>query len=180
MQERELLKKLCRHRPQALETAIRQYGIYVAAVARSVLGLSGTTEDAEEITADVFYALWVHADTVWPGKLKPWLGAVARNRAKDVLRKRRPTLPMDEDVLSIPAESLEEQAVLEAQKQALLAAVESMKEPDREIFLRYYYYFETMEEIALRLEMPVGTVKAKLHRGRKRLKDTLTEQEVSI
>lgn len=75
---------------------------------------------------------------------------------------------------------LEEQAVLEAQKQALLAAVESMKEPDREIFLRYYYYFETMEEIALRLEMPVGTVKAKLHRGRKRLKDTLTEQEVSI
>lgn len=180
MQDTELLKKLKQHRPRALERAIDQYGAYVATVIRNVLGAAGNMEDAEELSADVFYALWEHADQITAGKLKTWLGAVARNRAKDLLRKRRMTLPMDEDVLSIPVESPEEQIMLEAQKQMLLEAVQSMSEPDREIFLRYYYKFETMEEIALRMGIPIGTIKTKLHRGRKRLKDILEEQEAAI
>lgn len=180
MQEKELLKKLRQRRNRALELAIDQYGAYVATVIRNVLGSGGTMEDAEELSADVFYALWEHADTVTEGKLKAWLGAVARNRAKDLLRKRRPTLPMDEDVLIIPTDSPEDHAMVEAQKQMLLDAVQSMPEPDREIFLRFYYKFETMETIALRLRMPLGTIKTKLHRGRRRLKELLTEQEAVL
>ena len=180
MREAELLKKIGQHRGRALEFAIDQYGAYVYTVIRNILGVSCAAEDAEELSADVFYALWEHADQVREGKLKPWLGAVARNRAKDLLRKRHPTLPMDEDVLSIPAGSPEEQTLAEERKRELLEAVESMGEPDREIFLRYYYKFETMEEIARRLAMPLGTVKTRLHRGRKRLKDILEEQEEAI
>ncbi len=179
MREAELLKQLRRKRSRALEAAMDQYGGYVATVVRNVLGTTGTMEDAEEVTVDVFFALWEHADTVAEGKLKPWLGAVARNRAKDLLRKRRPVLPMDEDVLTI-SDSPEERAMAEAQKQMLLEAVTAMPEPDREIFLRYYYKFETMESIALRLGMPLGTVKTRLHRGRKRLKELLTEQEAVL
>lgn len=179
MQEAELLKKLRQRRSRALEEAMEQYGAYVATVIRNVLGTSGSMEDAEELSADVFFALWEHSDTVMEGKLKPWLGAVARNRAKDLLRKRRPVLPMDEDVLTIAVESPEEQAMQETQKQALLEAVRSMTEPDREIFLRYYYNFQTMEEIALRMGMPLGTVKTRLHRGRKRLKELFSEQEAA-
>lgn len=179
MQEAELLKKLRQKRSRALEAAMDQYGGYVATVVRNVLGTAGTLEDAEEVAVDVFFALWEHADTVTEGKLKPWLGAVARNRAKDLLRKRRPALPMDEDVLTIPTDSPEDQAMLEAQKQLLLDTVRAMPEPDREIFLRYYYKFETMEAIALGLGMPLGTVKTRLHRGRKRLKELLTEQEAA-
>ena len=62
----------------------------------------------------------------------------------------------------------------------MLQAVESMGEPDREIFLRFYYLFQTMEEIALQMRMPLGTVKTKLYRGRKRLKAMLEEQEETI
>ena len=180
MREAELLKKLRQHRHRALESAIDQYGAYVATVVRNILGAVGTPEDVEELSADVFYALWEHADQVMDGKLKPWLGAVARNRAKDILRKRRGALPMDADVLSIPVASPEEQVLLEAQKQMLLDAVHAMQEPDREIFLRYYYKFETIEEISLRMGIPVGTIKTKLHRGRKQLKDRLEEQEAAI
>ena len=180
MQEDILLKKLRERRNRALEIAIDQYGAYVATVIRNVLGASGTMEDAEELSVDVFYALWEHADTVTEGKLKAWLGAVARNRAKDLLRKRRPALPMDEDVLAIPTDSPEDQALLEDQKRMLLEAVKSMPEPEREIFLRFYYKCETMESIALRMGMPLGTVKTKLHRGRKRLKVLLSEQEAVL
>ena len=180
MREPELLHQLRQHRPRALEIAIDQYGAYVATVIGNILGNVGCLEDTEELAADVFYALWEHAGQIEEGKLKSWLGAVARNRTKDLLRKRRVTLPMDEDVLSISTDSPEEQAMLNMQKQALLEAVHSMSEPDREIFLRYYYRFETMEEIALRLGMPLGTVKARLHRGRRRLKNILEEQEAAL
>lgn len=180
MREAELLKKLRQHRHRALETAIDQYGAYVATVVRNVLGAAGTPEDVEELSADVFYALWEHANQVMDGKLKPWLGAVARNRTKDVLRKQRAALPMDADMLSISVASPEEQMLLEAQKQMLLDAVRTMLEPDREIFLRYYYKFETIEEIALRMGIPVGTIKTKLHRGRKQLKAMLEGQEAAI
>ena len=105
MQEAELLKKLRHRRSGALETAIDLYGAYAAAIIRSVLGSVGSAEDVEELAADVFYVLWEHAEQVTEGKLKPWLGAVARNRAKDLLRKRRSTLPMDEDVLSISTQT---------------------------------------------------------------------------
>lgn len=180
MQEAELLKKLRQKRPRALEAAIDQYGAYVATVIRNVLGAAGNMEDVEELASDVFFTLWKHGEQVTEGKLKPWLAAVARNRAKDLLRKRRNTLPMDEDVLAISAETPEEQTLAEERKQELFSAVESMGEPDREIFLRFYYMFQTMEEIAMRLGIPIGTIKTKLHRGRKRLKEILEEQEAAI
>lgn len=175
--EEGLLKKLRQHRQQALETAIDQYSAYVATVIRNVLGASGTLEDAEELTSDVFLTLWEHAADVAPGKLKPWLGSVARNRARDRLRQRRPELPMDEDVLKLPLPSPETAALEQEQRQQLLDAVRVMEQPDKEIFLRYYYQYQTMEAIADRLQMPLGTVKSRLHRGRKRLQTLLLEQE---
>lgn len=79
-QEEELLRKLRARRQRALETVIDHYGGYVATVIRNALGEAGTMEDAEELAADVFFSLWEHAGDVTPGKLRPWLGAVARNR----------------------------------------------------------------------------------------------------
>lgn len=178
MEEAEMLQKIIRRRPRALEQVIDQYGAYVATVVGNVLGGAGTREDVEELAADVFFSLWEHAQTVTPGKLKPWLGAVSRNRARDFLRKVKPVLPMEEDVLTIPTDSPEQHALAAAQRRELLDAVEAMPEPDREIFLRYYYLYETMEAIALRMGLPLGTIKSKLHRGRKTLRDRLTEQEV--
>ena len=49
-----------------------------------VLAGQGAREDVEELTADVFLALWAHAGELNPEQgLRPWLGTVARNRAAD-------------------------------------------------------------------------------------------------
>ena len=125
----------------------------------------------------MFYSLWEHAGTISRGKVKAWLGAVARNRAKSFLRSSHQTLPMDEDVLELPDASPENQALEKDLRRRLLAAVQSMPPVDKEIFLRYYYEYQTMEQISASMDIPVGTIKSRLSRGRRRLKQVIMEQE---
>ncbi len=68
-----------------------------------------------------------------------------------------------------PEESLliREQAALAQQ------AIREMPEPDREIFLRHYYYFQTIAQIAGEMQLNGSTIKTKLRRGREKLKRTI-------
>ncbi len=177
MTEEELHHKLTHRQQQALQEAMERYGSYVKTVIYNVLRSQGTREDLEELSSDVFYSLWEHAGTISRGKIKAWLGAVARNRAKSFLRSSHQTLPMDEDVLELPDASPENQALEKDVRRRLLAAVKSMPPVDKEIFLRYYYEYQTMERISASMDIPVGTIKSRLSRGRRRLKQVIMEQE---
>ena len=162
------------------QEAMERYGSYVKTVIYNVLRNQGTREDLEELSSDVFYSLWEHAGTISRGKVKAWLGAVARNRAKSFLRSLHQTLPMDEDVLELPDASPENQTLEKDLRRRLLDAVRSMPPVDKEIFLRYYYEYQTMEQIAVSMDIPVGTIKSRLSRGRRRLKQVIMEQEAEI
>lgn len=177
MKEEALIKRLTRQEPEALSEAMDRYGPYVRTVLYNVLRDRGAKEDLEELASDVFLSLWQHAGEIRQGSLKPWLGAVARNRAKSFLRSRRFFLPMDQDVLEWEGPSPETEAEQRELRQKLLAAVRSLPPPDKEIFLRYYYEYQTVEQIAAAMDKPVGTVKSRLSRGRKRLKKVLSRWE---
>ena len=175
--EEELHRQLNAGQQKALQEAMERYGSYVKTVIYNVLRKQGTREDLEELSADVFYSLWKHSGTISGGKLKAWLGAVARNRAKSFLRSSHMTLPMDEDVLELPDASPEQQAMEKDIRQRLLTAVRAMPPVDKEIFLRYYYEYQTMEYISAVMDMPVGTIKSRLSRGRRKLQKIIMEQE---
>ena len=177
MTEEELHHKLSHRQQRALQEAMERYGSYVKTVIYNVLRNQGTREDLEELSSDVFYSLWEHAGAISRGKVKAWLGAVARNRAKSFLHQ---TLPMDEDVLELPDASPENQTLEKDLRRRLLDAVRSMPPVDKEIFLRYYYEYQTMEQIAASMDIPVGTIKSRLSRGRRRLKQVIMEQEAEI
>ena len=53
-------------------------------------------------------------------------------------------------------------------------AVLSMGQPDREIFLRFYYYCQSVSVISEKMQMNPSTVKTRLHRGREKLRQHLT------
>ena len=63
--------------------------------------LRGRPRDAEEVVSDAFLALWEHAGQVEPGKLRPWLGRVVRNKALNRLRALGGELPLEEDWLAL-------------------------------------------------------------------------------
>ena len=123
--------------------------------------------DVEEVASDVFFALWENARKVY--SVKGYLGTVARNMAKNKLRSLDWDLPLEEKILVVagdnPETALEEKEKAKAVKRAVLR----MPYPEREIFLRHYYYCQKIETISREMDIPLSTVKTKLRRGRARL-----------
>ena len=173
MDESKALKKLKKGDEAALVWFLDRYAPYVRAILSAMLGAEDT--EREELASDVFFALWAHRDQVKPGKVKAWLGTVARNRARDRLRQRKPDLPLEEDALTLTCPGPEE-AMGQAEEAAFLrSAVLAMEERDRDIFLRHYYLCQTIGAIARALGMNPSTVKTRLRRGREQLKQALKE-----
>lgn len=179
MTEEKLLSRLKAQDAKALERMIDQYSVYVGAVIAAVLGPSRRIEDVEELASDVFLAVWNHAGAVTPGKLKAYLGASARNAAKSFLRKQR-QLPMDLDQLPglTQGETPENQVLRLEQARLVREAVLEMEQPDREIFLRRYYYLQSSAQIGQALDMEPGTVRIRLMRGRNLLKQKLRKEDI--
>ena len=173
MNESKLVKKLNQRSRSALDHAISRYTPYVGAVIVRTLAGRACREDVEELCADVFVALWTHADTLdLEQGVRPWLAAVARNRATDWLRRQRPSVPIPEDAPD-PAPGPEELAQRRDQSARLWAAVEALEEPDRTLFIRYYYEGDKLKTIAAELGLTQTAAKQRLFRGRKALKAAL-------
>ncbi len=170
----ELVEAMGRGDEDALGEIIRRYTPYVWAVVWNIVGSRLDAADARAIVSDVFFTLWKNAASE-PRSLKGYLSSIARSRAVDALRRLRQDLPLEDDIIEIPIEGPETEAVKQAEYAALRRAVDSLPEPDRSIFLRRYYLYQTMSEIAEATGINVNTVKTKLRRGKELLRRELTE-----
>ncbi len=101
------------------------------------------TEDIEEICADVFVSLWNNADNIDPAykEIKPYIAAIARNTAKNRLKAIKSIdLPLDEEIIIIDSNEVEKEVLHDELSQILNECVSNLKEPDREIIIRYYFF----------------------------------------
>ena len=173
MDDAGLIKRMQRGNTGALDALIRRYTPYVSAAAWRVLSPL-PHEDLEEVVADTFVALWTHAADLDPERgVRAWLGTVAANKAKNRLRAHVPAEPLDEDA---PAPDAPELDVERRETSALLfRAVDALDEPERTLFLRYYYEGDKLKHIAADLGLNLSTAKTKLARGRRLLKERLRE-----
>ena len=176
MREQRLLRRIGAGDSGALAAVIDQYEAYVCAIARNIVDPPLQAEDVEEIAADVFTQLWKNAGDVQEGKLKAWLAAVTRNRAKDRLRGLHLTAQLEEEFLDISFPGPEDGLVRQELRQLTRAAVDALPEPDRAIFLRHYYLYQQTDDIAVELGMNPATVRTRLSRGRDRLRAFLIER----
>lgn len=175
MREEVILRKLRQGDPAGLEALMDRYIPYVSTIVWNILRFHMTKEDAEEVVSDVFLASWNQAGDLEVGSVRAWLGSVARHKAKNKLRHMGCDLPLEEDVLEIPDENTPVRLLEQAEeRRQVRRAVDQLGEPDREVFLRHYYYAQTVREVAKSMDLNESTVKTKLRRGRMRLKEKLT------
>ena len=176
MTEGTILEKLKAGDPSGLEALMDRYLPYVSAVVWNILGHAMSPQDGEEVASDVFLAAWSQSDDLRPGHVKSWLGAVARNKAKNKLRHLGRTLPLEEDALELPGADDPAGDIEQAEERRLVRrAVEELPGEDREVFLRHYYYAQSVREIAACMALNESTVKTRLRRGRLKLKEILTK-----
>lgn len=173
MTEATALKRLQDGSEEALVWFIHAYTPYVTTIIHNILGAYMDMSDVEEVAADVFYKLWEHAGTVHSPK--GFLGTVARNLAKNKCREIGYDLPLEEQILVVDGETPESRMEKKELQRAVKKAVLGMPQPDREIFLRFYYYCQSLEDISADMGINLSTVKTKLRRGRIRLRSALTQ-----
>ena len=173
MKDAEALTLLKSGNQDALEYFIDKYSAYVGTVVNSILQGSMSREDAEEVTADVFVTLWKSAENLYPLNLKGYLSRVARNLSMQKLRGRFEVLPLDEDILILDEDSVFGSLEKEDQASILRNLVYSMPQPDKEIFLRFYYYCQSVSVISKQMQMNPSTIKTRLRRGREQLRHHL-------
>lgn len=173
----KLIEGLKKQKRGSLENAIDIYTPYVSVIVYNIIGSVMTKEDVEEVVADVFVQLWRNAqglDTE-KGSVRAYLGTIAQNAAKKKLRFAAAGNMLDENISSREP-SLEEMAEEKETTAKLLELIESLGEPDGEIFLRHYWYGERVSKISAATGICKSTITTKLHRGRKKLREILSKE----
>ena len=158
MNEAKALALLKSGDQEALEWFIDKYSAYVGTVVSNFLKGSMSHEDVEEVTSDVFVTLWRSAEKLYPLNLKGYLSRVARSLSMQKLRERVQELPLDEDILIIDDDSDFDRLEREEQDQTVRQAVYSLPQPDKEIFLRFYFYCQSVSVIAEQMQMNPSTI----------------------
>ena len=142
-----------------------------------------TQPDAEEVAQDVFMYVWSHAARFdrRRGTVAAWLLVMTRSRSLDRLRTRRARPDTfqpnrDEALAGIPASAQDsEHRLLEAADvDRLRTALSTLPRSEREPIELAYYGGLTQNEIAERLQQPLGTVKTRVRTGLIRLRAALT------
>ena len=100
---------------------------------------------------------------------------MARNRAFNRRRDRREELPLEEDALLLSHDSPHVEAEQGELREVLSRALGSLDRADRELFVRHYYYGQTVASAAEEMGLNLSTAKTRLRRGRARLKEYLRE-----
>ena len=174
LNDTKALHQLQQGSADALKWFMAKYSPYVSTIIYNIIGSKMSTADVEEVVSDVFFALWENSQKVNFNSVRGYLGSIARNKAKNKFREAGFELPLDEELYISEDLSLEE-LHWEHELQAIVRQeVLGMSEPDREILLRYYYYYQTIPRIAREMGMTPGNIKVRLHRARNALRTTLS------
>ena len=182
MEDAQIVKLYWERNPEAIARSREKYGIYCFSLADRIVN---SREDAEECVNDTWLRAWDSIPPQRPGRLSAFLGRIARNLALDRYdynHAAKRSGPFDQ-LLSELSECIpcqrDDFAQLEL-TQILNSFLHSLPESRRNLFLRRYWYCESVEELGRRYRMSQSAVKSSLFRTRNKLKAYLEKEGVGI
>lgn len=166
------------------ESAIKEtkskYGRLLLSIAYSILG---NRSDSEECESDTYFKAWGSMPPVRPNSLSAFLSRITRNLAINRYRRNRRQGDMDLILDEIGEVIPDTQGDITDDidlRDALESFVRGLDLTKRLIFLKRYFYMMSVKDIAMDMQISVGTVKSSLSRMRVALKKHLTERGISI
>ncbi|HLK69612.1 MAG TPA: sigma-70 family RNA polymerase sigma factor [Bryobacteraceae bacterium] len=161
--------------PQAMEDL---YGRFEAVVRRAALGIVKDPAMSEDVVQETFSRVWVNSHRIASDtqQIGPWIVTIAKNIARDALRRSKHQSFYLESVLAqIPAQRNTEECIIsEEQKALVLRALRSLGRKPRLVIELAYFQDMSQSEIAKHLKQPLGTVKNWTRSGLAHLRNVLS------
>ena len=169
---------------QAIRETQRKYGKLCYHIAHRIVN---NHEDAEECVNDTYLGLWNSIPPARPRHLTAFICGIVRNqslkRIEAMSRQKRSgiaVVSLSELDELLPDESLSTDLSLENLGTYINDFLKKEKTDVRNVFLRRYYFFDSVEEIAKQFSFSESKVKAMLFRTRHKLKQYLIGKGVTI
>lgn len=141
--------------------------LYKQSMYRLALGILGNQQDAEDAISETIIKAYENLASLRNNsKFKSWIMTILVNVSKNMLTKKNRILLVDDITVF-------EGTVKDSQND-IWDSIMALDELHRQIIILYYYDGFSTKEIARILELPKGTVKSRLSRGREKLKVLLS------
>lgn len=156
----------------------RLYDLLAPAVFGLVRSVVRDRAMAEEVTQEVFVQVWRLAPRYQAeaGSAAAWVNTLAHRRAVDRVRSEeasRARLQRDQRLSVVPSDGPDEAVVDRLDRQRVRNALAGLTDRQRRAIELAYYGGHTYEEVAVLLDIPVGTAKTRIRDGLIRLRDAL-------
>ena len=140
--------------------------------------LTGNPHDAKDLVQEVLLRVRGGLENYTPGSFDGWLWRITRNAFLDDVRKqmRRPTSPLPDDIdrLSVVSSPAADDVLASIRLgEDIQKALLDLPTDFREAIVMCDIVGMSYEEIAYAIDAPIGTVRSRIHRGRKLLKERL-------
>ena len=175
---------------QRQETAIQEtavkYGAFLSGLSWNILR---SRDDAEECVNDTYLRAWNAIPPQRPSAFKLWLGRITRNLSLDRWRKARAEKRGGEGMevllgeldVCVPAPQGVEHHLEDQEIAAVISAfLRTLTAQNRAMFLRRYWYGQSIADIAGAMHCGEGKVKSSLFRSRTALRETLEKEGIAL
>ncbi len=180
MDDRTIITLLWDRAEEALTLLAKRFGQRLLHTARNIVG---NHEDAEETVNDTYLAVWNTIPPETPNPLAAFVYKIGRNLAlkryrSNTAQKRNGTydLSLDELAGCIPGPALEETVEARELGCAIDRFLDTMSVDNRNIFLRRYWFGDSVKEIARAFDLSQNAAAVRLNRIRNQLKDYLIKE----
>lgn len=174
-----ILELLWQRSEQAISALARQFGNRLYGMAKNILS---SHHDAEECVNDTYLALWNAIPPKKPEPLAPFVYRTGRNialnqlRANTALKRSGYEVSLEELSGCIAGPALWETLDARALGRSIDAFLATINRENRVIFLRRYWFGDSVKDIASHMQLTENTVSVRLSRTRDKLKQHLFQE----
>lgn len=178
------LKIYKKNKHQGLEILYERYKKYVYTIAYRY---TGNKDDALDLTQEVFVSMFKSLDNFKEElSILPWVKRITVNKCLNFVRDRKEAISLNQtiddgleiqDLIRTP-ETTESKVQYLDTKQSLETAIIALPAEERIAVILRHMKGMKYEDIARTMDVPLGTVKTLLHRGRKTIKESLVKDGI--
>ena len=179
MEDKKILALLKDRTEHALTLLARRFGSRLYQTAMNILGIH---EDAEEAVSDTYLAVWNAIPPKEPEPLAGFVYLTGRNAALDRLRRRgaqkrsQYDVSLDELAGCLSGVSLEDEIDARLLGRAIDRFLDTIPKEHRILFLRRYWFGDSVKQLAAARGMTANAVSVQLSRPRDKLRAYLKEE----